>query len=81
MRKMAKYRVLSPIKAADGKIYQPNTIIELSDEEAKNCLSFHAVEPVLETPQPVAQVQPETDTSQETVAVEDTIAPPESDVR
>jgi hypothetical protein len=78
---MAKYRVLTPIKAADGKIYQPNTTIELTEEEAKNCLNFKAVEPVLEATQPVVQVQPEPDTSQETVAVEDNLVPPESDVR
>jgi hypothetical protein len=78
---MTKYRVLSPIKAADGKIYQPNTTIELTEEEAKNCLGFHAVELVLDTPQPVAQVQPESETSQKDTSVEDNIVPPESDVR
>jgi hypothetical protein len=78
---MAKYRVLTPIKAADGKIYQPNTTIELSDEEAKNCLSFKAVEPVLEDTKTLEQVHPESETSQETVAEQDTIVPPESDVR
>jgi hypothetical protein len=78
---MAKYRVLTPIKAADGKIYQPNTTIELTEEEAKNCLGFHAVELVLHTPQPVAQVQPESENSQKDTSVEDNIVPPESDVR
>jgi hypothetical protein len=78
---MAKYRALTQIKDTDGKVYPLNTIIELTDEEAKNCLSFKAVEPVLEATQPVVQVQPEPDTSQETVAVEDNLVPPESDVR
>jgi hypothetical protein len=46
---MAKYQVLTPVKTSDGIIHKPNEIIELTDQEAKNCLSFKAVASVFET--------------------------------
>lgn len=84
---MAKYRVLTPIKAADGNVYQVNSTVELSDEEAKNCLSFRAIELVQETSQPVQPVGAATTISvqsttiQETVSEQEEVVPPESDVR
>lgn len=53
---MAQYKVTKPlIKTSEKKLYKPGETVELSGDEEKVALLFHAVEVV---PQPVTQAAP-----------------------
>lgn len=51
---MVKCRVLTPIKTNDGIIHEKDAIVDLTEQDARNCLSFKAIA-IMQDPQPAPQ--------------------------
>lgn len=45
-----QYKCLKRVKTSDGVIHPVGDVVELSDNEARVCLSFHSVIPIPEKP-------------------------------